>query len=200
MQFSALKCGRSSSIRRCAGTAFVQRQIQTLNSKYCRNQQYNFLVSAIWTFECYQEKGKSFYSTCSFRERKNRHLILFVLSLTFSEVNCFALVLIFIKNSYRIKGEVNKIQAVKFGVYTAVENRVNIKVIPWRAMKAQKGSGGRALLVFNLGGRCRWVVNATPRSSYTRKRAPVPILEEDGWALGSLDPNGVKTLNRPSSP
>jgi hypothetical protein len=64
-------------------------------------------------------------------------------------------------------------------------------------MKVQKGSGGTALLVFNLGARYRWVVNATPRSSYPRKRAPVTILEEAGWDLGSLDPNGFTTPNRP---
>ena len=31
-----------------------------------------------------------------------------------------------------------------------------------------------------------WVVNATPRPLYPRERDPVPIVEEAGWAPGSV--------------
>ena len=48
-------------------------------------------------------------------------------------------------------------------------------------MKAQRWSRGTALLSFNLGARCGWVVKATPRPLYPRGRDPVPVIQEDGW-------------------
>ena len=57
-----------------------------------------------------------------------------------------------------------------------------VKVALEQAMKAQSGSGGIALLFFNLGTRCGCVVNATPRPLYLRERDPVPIVWEAGWA------------------
>jgi hypothetical protein len=45
-------------------------------------------------------------------------------------------------------------------------------------MQAQTGNRSTALLIPNLGDRQGWVVNATPRPPYTRKRATVPILQE----------------------
>ena len=39
---------------------------------------------------------------------------------------------------------------------------------------------------FNLGARWRWVVNATPRQLCPRGRDLVPIVQEAGWALGSV--------------
>jgi hypothetical protein len=44
-------------------------------------------------------------------------------------------------------------------------------------MKAQKGSGGVALLILNLGASCTWVVNATLLPLYLRERTPVPIVQ-----------------------
>jgi hypothetical protein len=67
------------------------------------------------------------------------------------------------------------------------------KVQPEQATKAQRG---------NLGARCRWAVNATPRSLYPEKD-PVPIVQEAGWAPGpiwmggeTLAPNGIRSPDR----
>jgi len=35
---------------------------------------------------------------------------------------------------------------------------------------------------FNLGARCGWVVNVTPRPLFTTGKYPVPIVQEVGWA------------------
>jgi hypothetical protein len=46
--------------------------------------------------------------------------------------------------------------------------RVNVqsKVVPFHATKKRRGSTGTASLILNLSGRCRWVVNFTPRPPY----------------------------------
>lgn len=50
-------------------------------------------------------------------------------------------------------------------------------------MKAQKGSSAS----FNLRARSRRVVNAaTPLSLYSRKRHPIPTVQEVGWTPGSI--------------
>ena len=50
-----------------------------------------------------------------------------------------------------------------------------------QAMKAQR-SGGIPV----LGARQGWVVNATPRSLYTRGNDTLPIVYEFGWASGQV--------------
>jgi hypothetical protein len=42
------------------------------------------------------------------------------------------------------------------------------------------------LLILNLAAILGWVVNATPRLHYPRERAPVPIVQEAGWAPGPV--------------
>ena len=42
-------------------------------------------------------------------------------------------------------------------------DQVKVKITLVQSMKTQRGSRGIALLSFNLGARCEWVVNATPR-------------------------------------
>ena len=39
---------------------------------------------------------------------------------------------------------------------------------------------------FNLGARCAWVVNATLWPIYPPGKDPVPIVQEAGWAPGSV--------------
>ena len=65
--------------------------------------------------------------------------------------------------------------------------------------------GASVLLFFNLGARWGWVVNATPRPLYHRKRDLVPIVRvgwEGGGATGrcgekkNLTFTGIRTLNR----
>jgi hypothetical protein len=69
--------------------------------------------------------------------------------------------------------------------------------------EAPRGSRVIALLVLNLDARWGLVVKATPRPLYPCERAPVPIVNEAGWAPGpvwtdmenrkSLAPTGVRT-------
>jgi hypothetical protein len=54
--------------------------------------------------------------------------------------------------------------------------KVKVKFILVQAMKAQRGSRGRALISFNLGARWECVVNATPGPLYPRERDPVPVV------------------------
>ena len=67
-------------------------------------------------------------------------------------------------------------------------------------MKVQMGR----CTVFNLGARCRWKINATPRPLYPRERDPVPITQEAGWAPGPVrtapPPRPDRTWGRISPP
>jgi len=45
---------------------------------------------------------------------------------------------------------------------------------------------GIALLFQDLGTRRRWVVNSMPRPPFTPGKDPVPIVQEAGWAPGSV--------------
>jgi hypothetical protein len=77
--------------------------------------------------------------------------------------------------------------------------KVKVKFILEQATKAQRGSRGISLL-FNLGARWRWVVNATPRPLYPRER---------DWRLGGPQgrygrvrkispPTGTRSPDRPA--
>jgi len=52
-----------------------------------------------------------------------------------------------------------------------------------QAMKVQEGNRAIALL-FNLGARCGWIANATPRPPYPG-RDPEPI-QDGGWATAPV--------------
>jgi hypothetical protein len=82
---------------------------------------------------------------------------------------------------------------------------VKVKFALKQAMKAQRRSRGIALLIFNLGAGCGWVVNIKLRPIYPRKRDPVPIIYEAGWApepvwAGVKNPayTGIRFLDRPA--
>jgi hypothetical protein len=47
--------------------------------------------------------------------------------------------------------------------------KVKVKLTLEQAMKAQRGSRGIALLLFNLVARWGWVINATPRPLYPKE-------------------------------
>ena len=49
-------------------------------------------------------------------------------------------------------------------------------------MKTHSGSRRIALIIRNLGAVSGWLVNVMPGSLYHWKRAPVSIVQEDGWA------------------
>jgi len=51
---------------------------------------------------------------------------------------------------------------------------------------AHRGSRGIALLFLDYGTRRGWGVSVTPRSLFTPGKDPVPIVQEAGWAPGSV--------------
>ena len=55
-----------------------------------------------------------------------------------------------------------------------------------QAMKAIGRVEVQFYSLFNFGARWGWQVNATSRPLYPRERGPVPIVQEAGWATGSV--------------
>jgi hypothetical protein len=51
-----------------------------------------------------------------------------------------------------------------------------------KPLETQSGSRGIVPPIVNLEARCEWMVNATSPPLYTRQRAHIPIVEEDGCA------------------
>jgi hypothetical protein len=69
------------------------------------------------------------------------------------------------------------------------------KVIP---LQARCGPEGIALLLHDRGTRRGWVVSSTPRPLFTPGKEPVPILQEAGWAPGSVWTGGKSRPHRDS--
>jgi hypothetical protein len=63
----------------------------------------------------------------------------------------------------------------------------------YRPGMAQRAGRGIALLFHDHGTRRGWVVSSTPRPHFTPGKDPVPILQEVGWAPGSV--GRAETLN-----
>jgi len=75
-----------------------------------------------------------------------------------------------------------------------------------QAMKAQTRNSGTALLFIEPRRKLGWVVNATPRPLYPRKRDAVPTIQEAEWAPGPFStsvknlapPTGIRSPDRPA--
>ena len=65
---------------------------------------------------------------------------------------------------------------------------------------AQKVGRGIALLFHDCGTRRGWVVSSTPRPHFTPGKDPVPILQDAGWAAGSVWTGGKSRPHRDSIP
>jgi len=63
---------------------------------------------------------------------------------------------------------------------------------------AQRVGIGIALLFRDRGTRRGWVVSSTPRAHFTPGKKPVPILQEAGWAPGSVWTGGKSRSHRHS--
>ena len=64
-----------------------------------------------------------------------------------------------------------------------------IKKVKWSRYRpgvAQRVGRGIALLFHDRSTRRGWVVSSTPRSHFTSRKDPVPILQEAGWAPGPV--------------
>ena len=70
----------------------------------------------------------------------------------------------------------------------------------YRPGVAQRVVRGIALLFHDRGTRRGWVVSSTPRPHFTSGKNPVPILQEAGWAPGSVWTGGKSRPHRDSIP
>jgi len=64
--------------------------------------------------------------------------------------------------------------------------KVKVKWSRYRPGVAQRVNRGTALLFHDRGTRRGWVVSSTPQPHFTAGKDPVPILQEAGWAPGSV--------------
>ena len=63
--------------------------------------------------------------------------------------------------------------------------QIKVKFTLQQAMKAQRGVQVQLYSSFNLGARWGWMVNTMPQPLNAGKDL-VPIVQEAGWALGSI--------------
>jgi len=78
-----------------------------------------------------------------------------------------------------------------------------IKKVKWSRYRpgvAQSVGRGIALLYHDRGTRRGWVVSSTPRAHFTPGKDPVPILQEAGWAPGTVWTGGKSRPRRDSIP
>ena len=75
-----------------------------------------------------------------------------------------------------------------------------VKWSRYRPGLAQRLGRGIALLFHDRGTRRGWVVSSTPRPHFTPGRGPVPIVQEAGWAPGTVWKGGKPRPHRDSIP
>jgi hypothetical protein len=78
--------------------------------------------------------------------------------------------------------------------------RKKVKWSLYRPGVAQRVGRGIALLFHDRGTRRGWVVSNTPRPYFTRGKDTVPILQEAGWAPGTVWMGGNSRPHRDSIP
>lgn len=64
--------------------------------------------------------------------------------------------------------------------------KLKVKVVPLHASGDTEGSMGVVLLMLNLSARWRCVVHTMLLRLHPHERAPVPIVEQGGWASGPV--------------
>ena len=77
---------------------------------------------------------------------------------------------------------------------------VKVKWSRYRSGVAQRVGRGIALLFHDRGTRRGWVVGSMPRPHFTPGNDPVPIVQEAGWAPGSVWTGGKSRSHRDSIP
>jgi len=83
---------------------------------------------------------------------------------------------------------------------TIKKKRKKIKWCLYRPGVAQRVGRGIALLFHDRGTRRGWVVSRTPRPHFTPGKDPVPIVQEAGWATGTVWKGGKSRPHRDSIP
>jgi hypothetical protein len=86
--------------------------------------------------------------------------------------------------------------------YQGVTIRVKVKVkcTRYRPCVAQSVGRGIVVLFHDRGTRRGWVVSSTPWLHFISRKDPVPILQEAGWAPGSVWTGGKSRFHRDSIP
>ena len=82
-------------------------------------------------------------------------------------------------------------------IYT---NKKEVKWSRYRPGVARRVGRDIALLFHHRSTRRGWVVSSTPRPHFTPGKDPVPILQEAGWAPGSVWTGGKSRPHRDSIP
>jgi len=77
---------------------------------------------------------------------------------------------------------------------------IKVKCCRYRPGVAKRVGRGIALLFHDRGTRRGWVVSSTPRPHFTPGKDRVPILQEAGWALGTVWTGGKYRPHRDSIP
>jgi len=77
---------------------------------------------------------------------------------------------------------------------------IKVKCSCYRPGVAQRVGRGIALLFHDRDTRRGWVVSSTPRPHFTPGKVPVPIVQEAGWAPGTLWTSGKSLPYRNSIP
>jgi len=85
-------------------------------------------------------------------------------------------------------------------IYIYVCVCITVQWSRYRPSVAQRVGKGIALLFHDRGTSRGWVVSSTPRPHFTPGKDPVPILQEAGWALGSVWKGGKSLPHRDSIP
>ena len=85
-------------------------------------------------------------------------------------------------------------------VKTIIKFKRNIKWSRYRPGVTQRVGRGIALLFHDCGTRRWWVVSSTPRPHFTPGNEPLPIVQEAGWAPGSVWTGGKSRSHRDSIP
>jgi len=80
------------------------------------------------------------------------------------------------------------------------EVKVKVKWFRYRPGVAQRMGRSIALRFHDRGSRSRWVVSCTPRPLFTPGKDTVPIVQEAGWAPGSVWTGGKSRPHRDSIP
>jgi len=81
-----------------------------------------------------------------------------------------------------------------------IDSKKKVKCFRYRPGVAQRVCRGIALLFHDRGTRRGWVVSSTPRPHFTPGKDSVPILQEAGWAPGSVWTGGKSRPHRDSIP
>ena len=99
---------------------------------------------------------------------------------------------------YQAMGNICNNSEALWVVFSSLNIKVKVKWSRYRPGVAQRVGRGIALLFHDRGTGRGWVVSSTPRPRFTPGKDPVSILQEAGWAPGSVWTGGKSRPKRDS--